>query len=268
MKRISIYNSYVKDNRQKREHIANELRRNGFHTTRNGELLVIIGGDGTFLSAVKKKIDQEPVFVGLNAGNLGFFSEFDVDDIDAFIQVLKKRQYKIEEIPMYEVHLHGKDGVEIEYFVNEVVVSYKPSEKDVHNVIHLALEVDGQTLFKSPADNFIVSSMVGSTGHSLNAGGPLSFSPDMLNIVATNPVMNRAYPHRVYPAIVPNDREITIYPSTNKQRPFKIICDSQGIKGNHCRYITIKKSEKTIKVLRTEKYSQFNHIYHNLLNFE
>lgn len=275
MKKISIYNSNVRDNPQKREYIAKELRKNGFHTTKNGELIVVIGGDGTFLSAVKKRIQDEPVFVALNAGNLGFFTEFDADDIEGFLRVLKRKQYFIEEIPLYEVHLHGKDGVHVEYFINEVKVSQK-EDHDKDQAIHMVMEVDGEVLFKTPGDNMIISSYLGSTGHNLGAGGPISFCKDTLNVVTTNPIMNAAYRHRVYPAIIPNDKTITVFPSTQKQRPFKIVCDSINVtnclekdkKKHPYRYISIHKSEKTIKLLRTNQYSHVKHIHNNLLNFE
>ena len=269
LKKISIYNSYVRDNNEKREHIANELRKNGFQTQKNGELIIVIGGDGTFLSAVKKKIEDEPVFVALNAGNLGFFTEFEADDIQKLMQVLKRKQYFVEEIPLYEVHLHGKDGVHVEYFINEVKISQQEDQ-----AIHMIMEVDGEVLFKVPADNMMISGYLGSTAHTLGAGGPLSFCKNTLNVVATNPIMNKAYPYRVYPAILPDTKKITVFPSTQKQRPFKIVCDSINVtgplkeKGINYRYISIQKSEKKIKILRTKQYNRIRHIHQNLLNFE
>jgi len=265
MKRVSIYNNHINGNREKRVYIENELRKNGFYPQKNGELVIIIGGDGTFLSGIKKKLDQNPVFAVLNAGNLGFFTEFNAgeSDINSLIKLLKKKQYVIEEIPLYEVHMHGKDGVHVEYFINEVNIS----EKENH-VIHMVLEVNGEVLLKAPADDMLISSMYGSTAHTLSAGGALSFVPNALNVVMSNPIMNKVYRNRVYPTVIPDSAQLTVFPSVMKKRPFKIICDSQEIKDVHCNYVTIRKSEKKIKMLRTKHYSRIHHIYHNMLNFE
>lgn len=262
MKRVSIYNSYVKDNPKKRETIEQELRKHGFQTTKKGEFVIIIGGDGTFLSGVKKKIEKDPVFVVMNAGNLGFYSEFHVDDIDKVIEVIKNKDYYIEEHPLYEVHFHGKNGVHIEYFINEVVIT---EAEDL--AIHMVLEVDGHVLFRVPADNMIISGMGGSTGYNVNAGGPISFCHDVYNVAITNPIMNKAFPYRVYPAVIPNSSELKVYPSTLKQRSYKVVCDSREVKDIDYKFITIKKHEKPIKILRTNSYSRIQHIHERLLNF-
>ena len=61
MKKVSIFNSDIKDNPTKRLEIEEKLKRKGYITTREGELLIIIGGDGTFLSAIRKRMPYDPI---------------------------------------------------------------------------------------------------------------------------------------------------------------------------------------------------------------
>lgn len=264
MKKISIYNSFIKDNNNKREYLANKLKQNGFFTSRDGELLIVIGGDGTFLSAIRKRIDQNPVFVGFNTGNLGYLSEFTIDNVDEFVHLLKRGDYYIQHLPVYEVKLKENGEERIEYFVNDIVVERKSTR-----ILHMSIHVNDQSLCSISADGVIISSALGSTGYAMSAGGAISLDcEDILQISPIAPVYSKAYQSLSSSIILNNENELTIFPNYKKQREFRIVCDGKEIKTKNPRFIEIKKSDKELRILRSKKYHRMENLRNKILDEE
>lgn len=264
MKKISIYNSYIKDNPKKRDIITTKLKNNGFTTTWDGELLIVIGGDGTFLSAVHKRLKQEPVFVGFNAGNLGFLSEFSMDDLDEFIRVLKKGDYWIQELPVYEVHYKEDNEEKVEYFINDFVVERKSTR-----ILHMGLQVNNHSIGAISGDGVIISTSLGSTGYNMSAGGAISLtSTPLLQMTPLASVYSKAYQSILNSIILNSDDTITVFPNAKKQRPFRLVCDGRDIRTKDVRFVEIKKSEKKIRILRSNKFNPISHLRNKIINID
>lgn len=264
MKKVSIYNSFIKDNKMKRETLAAKLNQNGFHTTKNGELLIVIGGDGTFLSAVRKRFEQNPVFVGFNAGNLGFLSEFSMEDADAFIEILKNKEYWIQELPLYEVHFKEDNKMKIEYFINDFVVERKSTR-----ILHMGVKVNDQSLGTVSGDAIIVSSALGSTGYNMSAGGAISLtSENFMQLTPVSSIHSSAYKSPSNSLILNHDSEITIFPNVKKQREFRIVCDGREVRTKNVKSLEVKKSKKTVRVLRSNNYNPMNHLNQKMFTFD
>jgi len=264
MRKVSIYNSFMNDNNNKREYLKNKLKVNGFSTSQNGELLIVIGGDGTFLSAIRKRLDQNPIFVGFNTGNLGFFSEFTMDKVDEFIQMLKRREYYIENIPVYEVRMRENGEERIEYFVNDLVVERKSTR-----ILHMSVQVNEKNLCSVSADGLIISSALGSTGYNVSAGGAISLDcENILQLTPISPVTSKAYQSLSDSIILSNRNELTIFPNYKKQREFRMVCDGKEIKSKNPRFIEIKKSNKEIRILRSKKFNPIQHLRNKMFDSE
>ena len=263
MKRVSIYNS-AKDNQTKREVVSNKLKQNGFITTRNGEMLIVIGGDGTFLSAVRKRFDQDPVFVGINAGNLGFFSEYSMDQLDEFIKMLKREDYWIQDIPVYEVHYKENNKDKVEYFMNDFVVERKSTL-----VLHMGVQVNETSVGTFSGDGLIFSTNLGSTGYNLSAGGAASLMTEpFLQLTPVASLRSRAYQSFPNAMLLNYDSEITIFPNLKKKRPFRLVCDGKEIRTKNIRYVEVKKSKKVVRVLRTKDFNPITHLKNKMVDFE
>lgn len=264
MKRISIYNSYINDNKNKRELLSNKLKMNGFQTSREGELLIVIGGDGTFLSAIRKRLDQDPIFVGFNTGNLGFLSEFTIDHIDEFLQILKKGDYWTEEFPVYEVLIQDADGLKRDFFVNDLAIERKSTR-----ILHLGLHVNDKKMCTVSGDGVIFSGELGSTGYATAAGGAMLLdSKNSMQITPVSPVFSRSY-HSLLNSVILNDANtFTIFPNIKKQRAFRIVCDGKEIKAKNPKYIEVRKTEKTVKILRSTQFNRMDNIRYKMLGEE
>lgn len=262
MKSISIYNSYTKDNEQKREQLIEKMKQRGFYTSKKGEYLIVIGGDGTFLSAVRKRFKTNPIFVGINAGSLGFFAEYTMDTVNQLLTSIQHGDYWLEEISVFEAKMVGEETT-TEYFINDFVIERRDS-----GVTAMSIHADDKLLMTAPADHLVFSTKMGSTGHNLSAGGPISFSDDVFQAVFSNPIYNKQYDERVYPCIFSNNQTVTVFPSVKKKRPFRAIRDGQLVKGTDFDYVEIKKTPFVVRILRSSQFDRADKIRSSFIKLE
>lgn len=257
MKRVSIYNNFSNNHKHRRNRVINLLKAKGFVPMSNGDLVVVIGGDGTFLSAVKERIKDNPVFVALNSGNLGYFSEFDFNDVKKFVDTIASEEYRIVEYPIYEVELLIKNSQSIrEYFINDAVI-----EKKSAKMIHLKSTIDNKHSYKYASDGLIISSSLGSTAYSMNAGGAMT--PYQFPLFQMTPLLQSRY--GVYegvlnPILLKDDSVIEITPDYKVRRAFRISVDGKEIKAKNVQSVRIYKTAKTFKVLRTKDFDELSHM--------
>ncbi len=134
------------------------------------DLIITVGGDGTFLRAASCTVEHGiPVF-GFNLGTLGFLTEFEKDNIDETVERISKGSYEIEERGVISVFVaENGNKTFCGYAVNDVVVT---READA-NVAYLNLKIRGVNVDTYPCDGIIVATQTGSTAYALSAGGPI-----------------------------------------------------------------------------------------------
>ncbi|MBQ7269000.1 MAG: NAD(+)/NADH kinase [Bacteroidales bacterium] len=169
------------------------------------EMLLSIGGDGTFLDATRIAAGKGIAVFGVNLGRMGFLSGSGVEDV---VSLLLSGRYRIEERAMLEVKLEDAAGARFEpdssfwrFALNEVSVL-----RGGGAMLGVDVTVGGEKLPTYWADGLLVSTSTGSTAYSLSVGGPICLPDTDILIVA--PVS----PHNlnVRPLIVPLHTEIGI----------------------------------------------------------
>ncbi|WP_456363923.1 NAD(+)/NADH kinase [Priestia aryabhattai] len=261
MRTISIYNNDLKGNKERREVLTEKIKKCGFDTGRDGEFMFVIGGDGTFLKAIQRNMKTNPIFIGINTGNLGFLSEFVFNDVDNILEMIKRKQFQLETIQIYEAVVTTKNQVKRLYFVNDLVV------KESDDAIHLGLHINDEKISNISGDGIIVSTHLGSTAYNLSAGGPLIYDGnDILSVTPLVPIHNKKYKSLTKSIILKNSNEITINPYHKKGRPVRLICDGNRIKANDIRSISIKKSPFSVKMMRSPNYNFTGNIVEKILN--
>lgn len=166
------------------------------------EMLLGIGGDGTFLSALKRVGDSGIPILGVNLGRLGFLSENDPDQVAA---ALLSGEYEIEDRGILKASVSGNNfnGGESfsPYALNEVTVHRRGAA-----VLGINVNIDGEKLPTYWADGLIVATSSGSTAYSLSAGGPICMPQAKVLIIS--PIA----PHNlnVRPLVVPDNVNISI----------------------------------------------------------
>jgi NAD+ kinase len=138
------------------------------------DLALVLGGDGSILRAARQMGYRQIPVLGVNLGKLGFLADLSPDELRRCIPVVTCGDYRISHHVMYECILEEEGGAELRHArtllgLNEVVVHAGPP----FHMIDLDLVVDGETVSRFSGDGLIVSTPVGSTGHSLSAGGPV-----------------------------------------------------------------------------------------------
>lgn len=162
------------------------------------DLLLSVGGDGTFLSAAKRVAPMGIPILGVNFGRLGFLSENAPEDI---VAPLMKGEYTIEQRTMLKLDVDGAEpGPAFSpYALNEVTIHRIGSA-----MLGVRVSVNDQPLPTYWADGLLVATSSGSTAYSLSVGGPICTPDARVLIIA--PIA----PHNlnVRPLVVPNTARI------------------------------------------------------------
>ena len=143
------------------------------------DLLIVLGGDGTFLRGARLVAPHGTPILGVDMGTLGFLAEIPPRDLEGALDQFERGDYRIEERTMVAIEARREGRTFIEaYGLNEAVVGKGHSGR----MVEIAAEADGQAIATYAADGFIVSTPTGSTAYALAAGGPV-LAPDLPALV-------------------------------------------------------------------------------------
>jgi NAD+ kinase len=166
------------------------------------DLLLVLGGDGSLLSAARQAAARGTPLLGVDLGSFGFLAAEDPELLLGHLEDLLAGKYQIEQRMMLEAEVTEGGESRCWLALNDVVFS----RAEVGRLVRLHTELDGVHLANYPADGLIVASPTGSTAYNLSAGGPL-LDPRMDAIVLT-PIC----PHTLYsrPLVVPATVEVCV----------------------------------------------------------
>lgn len=136
----------------------------------DAELAIVFGGDGSIIRAARMMGYRQLPIVGVNFGRLGFLADLLPDEFKKVWPQICRREYRIVKHLMFEAHVF-RDGklLRRQLGLNETsIVAGAPFK-----MLEVALAVDGEWVTSYTCDGLILSTPVGSTAHSLSAGGPI-----------------------------------------------------------------------------------------------
>jgi NAD+ kinase len=139
------------------------------------ELVLVLGGDGTFLRGAELARNASIPVLGVNLGRIGFLAESEAEAIDRVLDHLVKRDYRVEDRMTLDVSVHvDRQTVDQGWAINEASL-----EKGTHlGVLGVVLEIDGRPVSAFGCDGVLVSTPTGSTAYTFSAGGPILW-PDL-----------------------------------------------------------------------------------------
>lgn len=205
------------------------------------DLILALGGDGTFLYSARTFYPLGIPILGINAGKLGFLMEVHPSAIKESLEKVLKNKNEFKILELLELKAFRGDKLFCSLpFINDAVVS----RGVLSRMVELSLSIDKEKLSQYWSDGLIVSSPTGSTAYNLAAGGPI-LTPDMGAVIIT-PIC----PHilGVRPIVASNKREINIKLLAGEADTTLTIDGQENFSLKIGDLISIRKSSYSVKI--------------------
>jgi len=213
---------------------------------RSPDLALVLGGDGTLLSAARAVAKAGTLILGVNLGTLGFMTELPLADLYSALDAIEKEHYIVDSRSMLSSSLvRGGEIVATHTALNELVVS----KSAIARLNHFELFVDSEFVSSYKADGLIIATPTGSTAYSLGAGGPI-LKPDVAAFVIT-PVSPHGLTHR--PVVVRDTVEIEIQVVTREEEAYLSLDGQVGMPVRDGDIVRCVKAEHPARLLRFQK---------------
>lgn len=217
------------------------------------DIIISIGGDGTFLNSTRHINDSDKPIIGINLGTLGFMSDVMPSDVRSFFDNVIKGKYKTIDLCLAKCTVNKKYVFSA---LNEIVIDKCDSIK----MVELGIFYNKEFVGRFYADGVLVSTPTGSTGYSLSSGGPI-ITPFSKVFIIT-PICPHSLNFR--PVIVPDSGTIMI--KSYNQEKVRITPDGyKGIMRKAPLEIIIEKAEYSLKAIKKHNWSFFNTLNEKLL---
>lgn len=217
------------------------------------DMVLSIGGDGTFLKAASRVGARNIPILGINTGRLGFLADVSPEEIEETFNDIYTGNYQVEDRSVLQVTCNGQELKGYPFGLNEIAVL----KRDSSSMISIHTAINGAYLTTYQADGLVISTPTGSTAYSLSIGGPVIVPHS--STIAITPVA----PHslNVRPIVINDDWEITL-DVESRSHNFLIAIDGRSETCREGSRLTIRKADYNIKVVKRQ-----NHIFfHTLRN--
>jgi NAD+ kinase len=209
------------------------------------DLVIVLGGDGTLLSAARVIAGREIPLLAVNLGHLGFLTSITVDQLYPELERAMRGEARIGRRRLLDCELVRDNEVIGQYSaLNDVVIT----KSMLARMIDLDTFVDNHFVAAYKLDGLIISTPTGSTAYSLSAGGPVIF-PSVAAVCIT-PICPHMLTNR--PVIVPDSSVIQVI-SNGEEGTYLTIDGQRGeplVKGDR---VVCRSSQNTVNLIRPPK---------------
>ena len=181
----------------------------------NCDLAVVVGGDGTLLSAARQLADRKIPLLGVNLGRLGFLVDISPTDIRGCVSAVLDGHYDEDQRFLLSAQV-GNQPAELAF--NDVVLH----KWNIARMIEFETWIDGRFVYTQRSDGLIISTPTGSTAYALSGGGPL-LAPD-LDAIAVVPICPHTLSNRPIVIDAASEIEISVCGNTDPN-DVRITCD-------------------------------------------
>jgi len=214
------------------------------------QLMLVLGGDGTFLSVARVIGDRGTPILGVNLGSLGFLTEITLEDLYPTLEKVLAGDYRVEERLMLSAAIVSA-GVESprQLALNDVVIN----KGALARIIHLETHINRQYVTTFRADGLIVATPTGSTAYSLSAGGPIVY-PTM-DALILSPICPHTVTNR--PLVVPGDSVLEITLKTPSENVMVTLDGQVGLPIQHEDTLRVQRARTRIRVVQPYRKNYF-----------
>ena len=221
------------------------------------DLAVVLGGDGSVLRAARAFGKAQVPVLGINVGKFGFLTETTAENAHDVLEDVLEERYQLEPRMMLEWSLVA-DGEEVESDLgfNDVVLS----RTALSRLITIEFYVDGEHATTYRGDGLIISTPVGSTAHSLAAGGPILY-PDMEAFVIT-PICPHTLTNR--PLVLPGRTRMEMEVGDFAEQPALTVDGQVNRSLKRGQQIRVQQAPQSLQLVRTGRRTFFSTLHDKL----
>jgi len=210
------------------------------------DFALVLGGDGTLLSAARAVGHDGVPILAVNLGSLGFLTEVPLHEMYATLEAVDAGNCPTEQRAVIDcTAVRDQQTIAQHFALNDVVVN----KAALARLVDFDLLIDGVFVFNYKADGVIVATPTGSTAYSLAAGGPV-LMPSVTSFVVT-PVCPHALTHR--PLVVTDKAQIELRAETGAEEAFLSIDGQVGMPLRQGDRVLCHRAEHTVKLLRMRR---------------
>ena len=215
------------------------------------DMVLSMGGDGTFLRAASYVGNKNIPILGINTGRLGFLADVSPEEMEDTFKDIYNHNYKVEDRSVLQVISNGQPLKGYPCGLNEIAVL----KRDSSSMITIHTSINGAYLTTYQADGLVIATPTGSTAYSLSIGGPVIVPHS--NTIAITPVA----PHslNVRPIVINDDWEITL-DVESRSHNFLVAIDGRSETCQEGTRLNIRKADYNIKVVKRP-----NHVFFHTL---
>ena len=217
------------------------------------DMVLSMGGDGTFLKAASYVGKKNIPILGINTGRLGFLADISPEEMEETFEDIYRKNYKVEDRSVLQVFSESQFLKGYPCGLNEIAIL----KRDSSSMITIHTSINGAYLTTYQADGLVIATPTGSTAYSLSIGGPIIVPHS--KTIAITPVA----PHslNVRPIVINDDCEITL-DVESRSHNFLVAIDGRSETCREGTRLTIRKADYHIKIVKRP-----NHVFfHTLRN--
>ncbi len=207
---------------------------------------LVLGGDGTLLSAARAVAHEGVPILAVNLGSLGFLTEVPLNELYAALEAVDRGDCPVEERSVLDCRLvRNEECIARNFALNDVVVN----KSAISRLVEFDLYIDNNFVFQYKADGVIIATPTGSTAYSLAAGGPV-LMPSVDAFVVT-PVCPHSLTHR--PLVVTETSQIELRVETGEEQAFLSIDGQVGVPVQQGDRVLCQRAEHKVKLMRIRR---------------
>lgn len=208
------------------------------------DLLVVLGGDGTLLSVIRRAGEKEVPILAVNLGGLGFLTEITRDEIFPVLENVLHGQFRTHDRVALRASVVRR-GKQVAAFrvLNDAVIN----KGALARIIYLKTTINGEYVATFRADGLILSTPTGSTAYSLSAGGPIVY-PSLETIIIT-PICPHTLTNR--PIIIPDNVAVRITLESESEEVFLTLDGQEGFPMERGDTVEVKKAPGRVLLIES-----------------
>lgn len=222
---------------------------------RHADVVLVLGGDGTFLSVTRGCPATTPV-AGVNLGTLGFLTEHAPEATFTLLDEIFAGRCRIEERQRLQVLIREAGGERELLVLNDVVVN----KSSLARIVTTVAEVDGELLSRYRGDGLIVATPSGSTAYNLSAAGPI-VHPALPAMLVT-PICSHSL--GVRPLVLPSSSRLRVWIEDSDAEVYLTLDGQVGLPMTGSMRVEVSASHEPLSLIRNTGSTFFSILHHKL----